>query len=358
MARIPTSPFAAILLATALSLPGAMVLAQDAAPPPAKVRVEPATQRLMAPVLQVPGSVMSRQDADIAAEVSGRVTWVAEAGTRVNAGDAIARIDDRLQQLELRQLDAQIKSLQSQLDFQEREVERQRQLSERGSTPVTRFEETSSRRDVLAQDLVRAKVSRERTALEIERASVKAPFAGQVASRMLEVGEYSAPGVKVARLVAVDQVEVRAQAPVAMARFLTEGMEVPLDVEGQATTGTISRIIGIGEAQSRTFEVRVKLQRTDQPWIVGGAVKVGLPSASADQVMAVHRDALVLRGTGTYIFRINAENKAERLEVRTGTAMGDWIQVIGDVKDGDRLVTRGAERLKEGQGVEMDPKVS
>ncbi len=352
--RIAHQIAAALLLGT-IMLPAA---AQQAPAPAARVMVEAASLRQMAPMLQVPGSVMSRQDADVAAEVSGRVTWVAEAGTRVAAGEAIARVDDRLLRLELRQYEAQIKSLESQLAFQEREVDRQRQLAERGTTPVTRLEETTSKRDVLAQDLVRAQASRDRTALEIERTTVKAPFTGQVAERMLEVGEYSAPGVKVARLVAVDQVEVRAQAPVSIARHIVEGSEVPLDIEGQTARGKVTRIIAIGEAQSRTFEVRVALPKGVAPWIVGSAVKVGLPSATAEQVVAVHRDALVLRGDGTYLFRVNTENKAERVAVKTGTSIGDWVQVTGDVRDGDRMIVRGAERLREGQEVELDRKVS
>lgn len=352
--RIPHMIAAALLLG-ALALPAS---AQQPPPPAARVKVETASLRSMAPILQVPGSVMSRQDAEVAAEVSGRVTWIAEAGTRLAAGEVLARVDDRLLRLELRQYDAQIKSLESQLAFLEREVDRQRQLAERGSTPVTRLEETTSKRDVLVQDIVRAQVSRDRTALEIERTLVKAPFTGQVASRMLEVGEYSAPGVKVVRLVAVEQVEVRAQAPVAIASHLREGGEVSLDVEGLAASGTVTRIIAIGEAQSRTFEVRVALPKGEAPWIVGSAVKVGLPSATAEQVVAVHRDALVLRGDGTWLFRVNAGNKAERVAVKTGTSIGDWVQVIGDVRAGDRLVTRGAERLRDGQEVELDPKVS
>jgi RND family efflux transporter MFP subunit len=344
------------LILVAVAMPGAAV-AQSAGQPAATVRVEAAGLRRMAPLLQVPGSVMSRQDAAIAAEVSGRVIWVAEAGTLIPAGGTIARVDDRLPRLQLRQYEAEIKSLEAQLAFQEREVDRQRQLAERGTTPVTRLEQVTSQRDVLAQDLVKAQADRDRTALEIERATVKAPFAGQVAERMLEVGEYSAPGAKVARLVAIDAVEVRAQAPVAIAPHLEEGMEVPLDVEGRAATGRITRIIAVGEAQSRTFEVRVALPKGEAAWIVGSAVRVSLPSAPAARAVMVHRDALVLRGDGTYLFRVNAQNKAERVAVRTGTSIGDWVQVTGDVKEGDRLVTRGAERLTEGQDVELDPEM-
>lgn len=346
-------------LAAAIALMPLHALAQQAgppAPPPAKVRTATVEDRMMAPQIAVPGTIHSKQDADVAAEVAGRVLWVAEAGTRLQAGDVLARLDDRELQLQVQQLDAQVKSLLSQLEFQTKEANRLQQLAARDSAPVSRLEESQSKREVLAQDLVRMRAQRDRVALDIERATVRAPFAGQVASRMLEVGEYSAPGAKVARLVAVDQVEVRAQAPVALANQLREGMEVALDTDGNQATGRVSRIIPVGEAQSRTFEVRVALP--EGRWVVGGAVRVSLPSAAPQQVVAVHRDALVMRGTGLSVFRVSGENKAERVPVKAGTTVGEWVEVLGEVRPGDKVVVRGAERLREGQAVDSDPKVS
>ncbi len=326
------------------------------APPPPKVVAGKAEQRLMAPHISVPGTVRSRQDAEVAAEVAGRVTWVAEAGTRLNEGDPIARLDTRELALRAEELDAQIRSLQSQLAFQTREAQRLEKLAAGNNTTLSRLEEAQSRRDVLAQDLSRVRTQRERVAFDMERAVVRAPFAGQIARRMVEVGEESSPGAKVARLVAVDDVEVRVQAPVALAPTLREGMEVALGEGADQRMGRISRIIPIGEAQSRTFEVRVAVP--EGAWVVGGAVRVALPSGQAQQVVAVHRDALVLRAGGTYLFRVNAENKAERLTVRTGTELGEWVEIVGEVGAGDRVVVRGAERLRDGQAVDLDPRVS
>ncbi|MFM2044119.1 MAG: hypothetical protein RLY86_2695 [Pseudomonadota bacterium] len=331
--------------------------APGGAPPPAKVVVQPAEIRTIALRIEVPGTVHSRQDAEIAAEVAGRVTWVAEAGTRVAAGEPVARLDDRVLVLEQQGLAAQIESLKSQLEFQTREVARLTELAARGSAPQSRLEEGTSRRDVLAHDLVQARVRHDRIALDLERTVVRAPFAGQIAARMIEVGEFSNPGADVVRLVAVDDVEVRVQAPVAIAPHLREGMAVAL---GDGSMGHISRLIPVGEERSRTFEVRVALPAAqgDAPWIVGGAVTVALPAAAAQQVTAVPRDALVLRGNGTFVFRVKPDGTAERLAVQVGTSDGPWVQVTGGISAGDSLVIRGAERLREGQAVETGPRVS
>ncbi|WP_119679202.1 efflux RND transporter periplasmic adaptor subunit [Indioceanicola profundi] len=348
---------AVAVIALTLSLPLSNTALAQGAPPPAKVVVQPVAVRTMAPQIEMPGAVHSRQDAAIAAEVSGRVVWVAEAGTRVAAGEPVARLDDRVLALELQGLEAQIRSLEAQLDFQSREVTRLVELAKRGSAPQSRLEEATSRRDVLAQELVQARVAHERTALELERTVVKAPFAGQVAARMIEVGEYSSPGARIARLVAVDDLEVRVQAPVSIAPNLREGMTVQLVGSRGPAEGRISRIIPIGEQRSRTFEVRVDLP-DDSAWIVGAAVKVALPSAPEMEAVAIHRDALLLRGGGSYVYRIKSDNTAERVPVRTALSQGEWIAVEGELSPGDRLVVRGAERLREGQSVDLDPKLS
>jgi len=67
----------------------------------------------------------------------------------------------------------------------------------------------------------------------------------------------------------------------------------------------------------------------------------------------VQRDALVLRHTGTYIFRVNTEDMAEKINVTTGIASGSLIEVRGDVKAGDRIVIRGGERLRPGAPVQI-----
>ena len=70
----------------------------------------------------------------------------------------------------------------------------------------------------------------------------------------------------------------------------------------------------------------------------------------------------MLRNDGTYVFRINAEGKAERLNVETGESQGEMIKVLsGALADGDMLVTRGAERLEPGQQVTIntrDPEIA
>ncbi|MEE9141490.1 MAG: hypothetical protein V3U59_02150 [Gammaproteobacteria bacterium] len=68
-------------------------------------------------------------------------------------------------------------------------------------------------------------------------------------------------------------------------------------------------------------------------------------------VVAVPRDALILRQDNVYLFKVTDEGTVEQVAVRTGVGNGRMIEVQGDVRPGDRIVVRGGERLQPGQAV-------
>ena len=70
-----------------------------------------------------------------------------------------------------------------------------------------------------------------------------------------------------------------------------------------------------------------------------------------ESTLAVPRDALVLRRDSTTVYRISADNTAERIAVETGISSGGWVAVSGDLREGDKVIIRGAERLRPGQPV-------
>jgi len=61
----------------------------------------------------------------------------------------------------------------------------------------------------------------------------------------------------------------------------------------------------------------------------------------------------VLRQNGSFVFRINAENKAEQVQVEIGDSAGELVAVSGDLAEGDRVAIRGAENLAEGADVKI-----
>ena len=97
------------------------------------------------------------------------------------------------------------------------------------------------------------------------------------------------------------------------------------------------------------FEVRIAAN--DPAWVIGSPVRVALPNSDPRELIAISRDALLLRGTEIFVLRVTDENTVERIKVSTGIGLGSQVEVIGNVADGDRIIIRGAERLQPGQSV-------
>lgn len=338
-----------LLLTLSLALP-VMALAQT--PPPAPVAVDEARQDVYSAALWVSGTVISRNDARIGAETDGRVTWVADVGERIEAGSPLARVDDADLKLELEDNRARLDSLRAQHRYQQNNLKRLQKLAASNNASANQIDEAMAALDMTGQEIRRAEVAIAQTSRRIEQSLVVAPFTGLVVERLVQAGEFVRRGAEVARLVDVDNREIRAQAPLSVSRYIRSGLEVAVEHQERHSLAPVMRVIPVGDERSRMFEVRIAA--ADPNWVIGSPVKVALPNSDPRELVAVPRDALVLRGSEMFVLRVTNENTVEKIDVDTGIGLGSLVEIIGDVTGGDRLVTRGAERLTPGQLVTVN----
>lgn len=342
--------FKNLLLAflASLGLIPALVLAQPGAQA-APVSVEAARRDTFSASLWVSGTVISRNDSRISAETDGRLTWVADVGTQIALGEPIATIDDADLRLELRDSQAQLESLKAQRRYQTANLERLQRLASNNNASVNDIDEAQSTLDMTDQAIRRADVAIDQIERRIEQTRVVAPFPGVVVERLVQVGEFVSRGAQVARLVDTENREIRARAPLNIAPYLREGLEVSIEHRAIESLSPVTRIIPVGDERSRMFEVRISA--ANPSWVVGSPVRVALPNGDPRELLAIPRDALVLRGSEVFVLKVNQENTVEKVSVNTGIGLGTLIEVTGDLAEGDRVVTRGAERLQPGQAV-------
>jgi len=275
---------------------------------------------------------------------------VADVGTRVEAGEVVARIEDTTLKLRVSELEAEIDRGVARLNFLDAELERVERLAETNLAAISQIDQTRSERDVARSDLA---VTRSRLAQledQIERTRVRAPFPAVVVERVARAGERVGVGARIARLVDPERLEVVARAPLRYYRYLAPGDTLPVEVDGEMLQAPLRTIVSVGNEDLHVFELRLDI---DAALPVGQTVRVTIPTSELRQVLAVPRDALVLRGSGTAVFVVDAGGTARRASVATGIGQGDWIEVAGPVQPGDRVVVRGNERLRDGQTVEI-----
>ena len=345
---------AAILVAASLAaLAARPAFAQggDAqGPPPAPVVVATAESRMLAPVTWYPGTVISRNQARIAAEVEGRLEWVAEVGAAIAEGEVVVRMDDALLRQSLAENEAAVAREGARLTFLDAQVKRLERLVTQNTATRSRLEEAVAERDITRSELraVRARVAL--TTERLERTRIKAPFGGIVTERVRQGGEWAKSGEVVVRLVDAGALEVQTWIPIAALAFVEEGGELALQVDSGRTSATVRAIVPVGDNRSRLYELRLGVE--GRPWPVGQDVRVAIPTAAARAVVAIPRDALVLRRDGAAVYRVDDQGLADRVAVTPGIAQDELIEVDG-IAPGDRVVTRGGERLRPGQPVQV-----
>jgi len=327
--------------------------------PAANVNVVKAKMASLSPVAWASGTVVSQNDANLAVEVSGRLISVASIGTQVIKGQVIARLDDQQLAIQLHEEQADLLNNQAQLRFLEAEVVRKKQLVNKKLAADTELDKTISERDIAQADVMAAQARVANAKQRLSYTKLKAPFAGLVVERIAKVGEYVNSGTAIIRLVQTANSEAAIFAPIVAYQFLKNAKQ--LTVESPLGTGmvNIKTIVPVAHARSHLMEVRVDMAQLD--WPIGLNVKAKVVNGPSEVVLAVPRDALVLRRDGASVFRINKKGQAfsaQQIPVEIGSAMDNLVAITSilataEISEGDAIVIRGAERLQDGQAVKI-----
>ena len=344
-----------ILFVVILSFGSGVVHAQYDMPP-ASVVVTEATRTMLAPSVDVPGTVISRFDSRLASELSAKLSWVAEVGTSVKKDETVARLEDFTFKLLEMEAAAKVTREQARVKFLKSEVQRLEKLALKNNAAKSLLEKTASDLAVAESDetIARARLGMAKVAMHITE--IRAPFDGIVTERLRSIGERLQIADEVIRLVDPGSIEVVARAPLNAINFIAINDELELHNDYRNGIGTVRTVVPFGDPQSHMFEVRLNVDA--DVWIVGESVRVPMPTSAAREVLAVPRDALVLRREGASVFRVNDDMTVEKISVITGLGAGTLIEVIGEIDAGDTIVIRGAERLDTGASVQISSVVS
>ncbi len=343
-----TTKITKILVAAAVAL---LVATARGETPEAVVELATVAQEESSSVLRLPGTVISTRDVEISSELEGRLTWVAEVGQTVAEGELIAVLDDHLLNLALRDAFAELERIEADIEYNRRQVSRLERLARQNNTAESELDAVQSRLRMLEQERRMAEVARDRIVYDLGRSHIKAPFPGVVVSRTMSAGEYAETGSPLVRLVDTSALEISVNAPLRVARHNAAGSQVLVEGDGDQLTVPVRALVPVGDSRSHMMELRLSLQPGQ--WLIGEAVNVELPDGAPREALSVPRDALVLRDGEIYVFTVSPENRAIKVPVRPGAGQGTRIAVEADLKPGDPVVVRGAERLKNGQAVRV-----
>ena len=243
---------------------------------------------------------------------------------------------------------------QARLALAEAQLERSRELVEQQVLSKQQlddarfeFEAWRGRTDRLQAEIARIE-------LDLERSTVKAPFAGIVVSKATEVGEWVGKGATVMELLSPYVLEVRVDVPERYYEQIQRSTQARVRFEalpGYEVEGTITSLVPRANPRSRTFPLLVRVKNAEARIGAGMLAKVYLAAGEARAAQIVPKDAIISRGDDRFVFVVDKESTVDMIPVTTGVAVGDWIAVEGPIAPKAKVVTRGNERIQQGQKV-------
>lgn len=319
-------------------------------PPPATVAVAEVVENRFEPFMELPGTVQSLVDATVAAETRGKIVSVIQVGDFVEKGQTIARIDPTDARETLQQRQAELARLESQYDYHAGVYAIVANEEDDLGLSGIGVAELKSNMDSARADLERGRVAIRLAETDLARTTIRAPFSGTIVSQEIQPGEYAQIGSPIARLVDTEHLEVSVQVPAASVVEIGENQILPVVSKRANLQARFRTLVPVGNSVSRTMELRADVSGSGM--MVGEPVRVQIPVALPRTSIAVPRDAIVLRSDSQFLFVVR-DDVAVRQSIETGVSQGDLVEVVGVLDPGERVVTRGAERLRDGQPVNI-----
>lgn len=299
----------------------------------------------MESVLRSAANLEAERSVQVFAEANRRITELfVEEGMRVGKGHVLAQLQDDEQRSRLGQA-------QALLDKFERERNHQQSLHERGLTTDKALNDALS-------DFDRQRLTVEDAQRELAYASVKAPIAGTVTSRLVKVGDNVQVGQHLFDIIDFESLVARVYVPEKSLGMLRKGQVARLSanaIRPEPFVGRVDRIAPIVDARSGTVKVTVAvgLQAGLLPGIF---VDVELIIATNDQALRVPKRALIYDNDQMFLYRLKGEDLVERVLVTPRLADQEFIEPASGFSAGDRVVIAGQAGLKDGSKIEIvDP---
>ena len=299
------------------------------------------------------GAVAAWEEVSVGVELSGlRVATVAvEVGSVVAAGDVLLRVDDRTLASQLAQSDAQVREAQTNLETARRKAARVRELASSQMVALQDAEEAEAARDNAQARLNTAMASRDAARVQRDFTVVRAPVAGVVSARSVQPGQVVGAGAELLRLIRDGRLEWRAELAEADLMRVDVGTPVRVESPSGLVDGEVRRVSPALDVQSRTGTVYVDLPEPGA--LRAGMFAQGRIAQGRAQALLVPGDAVVRRDGRAYVFTVGEDGRVRELAVEVGGAHGDLVEVRKGLTQSDRVVSRGAGFLGDGDLVRV-----
>jgi membrane fusion protein (multidrug efflux system) len=306
------------------------------------------------PTITAVGSLRAERGADLASQVAGLVTAIHfKSGEEVQAGAPLVDLyaDDLI---------AQLHSLEAQAKLAQINYERdKKQLAAKAISTAQIDTDRQNLKAALAQ------VEQQRAVIAKDR--IAAPFAGRLGIRQVDLGQYLSAGTTIVTLQALHPIYVDFYVPQQQLRILRVGIKVTARTNtypGKTFAGRLTAVNSQVDPSTRNVLVRAELQNPEHLLLPGMYATVDVASGVPERYLTLPQTAIVYNPYGDTVYLVEKQQQkgkqvlvARQKFVTVGPTRGDQIAVLKGIKEGDRVVTSGQIKLRNGSLLEINNSV-
>jgi membrane fusion protein (multidrug efflux system) len=324
-------------------------------PPPEAVTTIVASEARWPSTLSAIGTVTAVHGVVVSADLPGVVAGIDfESGSTVAEGAVLVRLDTRQEQAQLAAAEAQRKLARLNL-------ERSEQLLKNQVVAQAEY-------DRVAAEAAQADARVGEIEATIERKRIRAPFAGVLGIRRIDLGQYMNGGDAVVPLQSMDPVYVNFALPQQEVAALKLGAEVRVAADSLPDGGLAGRVTAVNsvvDEATRTVQVQATFRNAARRLRPGMFVQVQTTTGTGEPLVALPASAISYAPYGNSVFVVGdlkgpagkTYRGVEQRFVKLGDGRGDQVAIVSGVKAGEEVVTSGVFKLRTGAAIVIDNKV-
>jgi membrane fusion protein (multidrug efflux system) len=326
-------------------------------PPPETVTTAVASLQTWESLLTAVGSLAAVQGVTVTAELTGKVVQIAfTPGSLVKAGDLLVKQDTSSEE-------AQLRSAEAAAALAKLNVERLGKLLSERTIAQSQFDnaEAGYKQAMAQADNIRASIAKK---------TIRAPFAGRLGIRLVNLGQVINEGEAIVSLQSLDPIYVNFSLPQQQLTRIKTGLAIRMTTDalpGESIQGKITAINPQVEAATRNIRVQATVANAEERLRPGMYVNVAVVLPGREKVLAIPATAVLYAPYSDSVFIVedppepNPETPVKVIRqqfVQLGEKQGDFVAVRSGLKEGETLVSTGVFKLRNGQTVTVDNALS
>lgn len=294
------------------------------------------------------------EEAMVSCNVTGQVTEVLfENGDKVTQGQALAYMDDKDLQNQLKTAQIDLNKLQLELDSAKSNFDILSQLYAEGACSKTSYDDAMRSYKTVLANVELKKVNIQDISNSLNDCVIKAPITGEVGEKNITVGQYLNPGTVIGSVKNSDSIKAEIQLKQDDLEKVTVGQEVTLilnENDAVTYTGVVETIAASANSQTRVFDCLIKIDNKAGILNSGIFGYIEIPNKNKKPVLVVPMEAVTGSEGAYYVFKFD-DGIAFKTAIEIGEIDDEMVEIKSGLNEGDTIITSNLNSLQDGDKV-------